>query len=105
MQSDIPALRYTLNICGINNIRNRGNFLLNVLTTILNNTANFSLECPIKMGAGSFKQVLLPNIEAIPAFLSIKDPVQTVLTFQTKVKNQIQTLCILTFETVLLDIN
>lgn len=93
LKSDIPALRYTLNICGINNIRNLGNFLLNTLTSILDKSANFSLECPIKMEAGSFKQIVLPQIESIPGFLSITDPVQTVLTFHTKVKKQIQTLC------------
>ena len=98
-------MRYTLNICGINNSRNRGNFLLNALTSILDKSANFSFDCPIKKGAGSFKQIVLPQIESIPGFLQITDPVQTVLTFQTKVKKQIQTLCMLSFETVILEID
>lgn len=57
------------------------------------------------MGAGSFKQIVLPQIQSIPGFLLITDPVQTVLTFQTKVKKQIQTLCMLIFETIILEIN
>lgn len=47
-KTNIVVFRYTFSLCDLSKDRDRGNKIAKVITNLIEDTANFTLQCPFK---------------------------------------------------------